>query len=758
MSPINKRLPRELRHNFGKYAGLFLLIALCIAMVSGYLVGARSVLRIISETNESAKIEDFSFTTQFEASADAIAAVERVRGGCNVYETFYSDVDISGDGIDTDDDATVRVYTNRADVDLASFWDGEEPTSADEIALDKTFAANHDIEVGDTVKVAGHKLRVSGIMVLPDYQALVKKNTDMLFDAQTFCVATLTPEGFDKVAGSITYHYSAVLHDEGMDLIERTSYEEDVVDALGDANESVVSLIDWSDNYAANFANDDIEGDQRGYIIMCLVLLVVSAFVFVVLTGATIEQEASVIGTLLASGYRKGELIRHYVALPTIIGVVAAVVGNLVGYRFIINAITSSYYHSYSLPPYHTYFSADVFVLTTVVPLVMLIVITLVGIARKLGATPLAFLRHEVQRRSRRSSLALPERWSFARRFRTRVFLRNASHYVVLLVGIAFAEILLLMGMCILPLVQHYASQMEGTVPAKHVYLLKAPLEVTDAQDAEKICVSSLTLPRRLSSGSEEISVYGIQVSSDYYDFDVAGGKIVVGSGLATKCGLAVGEQVVLTNKYTGDTYTIAPDVVAGEGTDMNIYMSRATYCEIFDEPADYFNGYVSDAALDLDDRYVASEMTPEDMSAIAVQMEDSMTSIVTMVFWLAIPISIVLIYLLTKTVIDRSARYISYMKVFGYHDREVSALYVRSITWTVLGSIVVSLPLTLESMRLIMAYMLDSYSGYMELWVSTTTLVEVAAALAATYAVVALVHLWRIRRIGLAEAMKAQE
>jgi putative ABC transport system permease protein len=79
------------------------------------------------------------------------------------------------------------------------------------------------------------------------------------------------------------------------------------------------------------------------------------------------------------------------------------------------------------------------------------------------------------------------------------------------------------------------------------------------------------------------------------------------------------------------------------------------------------------------------------------------MGSIMSMIMWLAVPISVVLIYLLTKTVIDRSARYISYMKVFGYRNAEVTNLYVRSITITVLASLVLSLPLVYWLVSLLM-------------------------------------------------------
>ena len=64
------------------------------------------------------------------------------------------------------------------------------------------------------------------------------------------------------------------------------------------------------------------------------IIIVIMAFVFVVLTDATIEEESAIIGTLLASGYRRREIVLHYLALPAIVGVLAALLGTALGVVF----------------------------------------------------------------------------------------------------------------------------------------------------------------------------------------------------------------------------------------------------------------------------------------------------------------------------------------------------------------------------------------------------------------------------------------
>lgn len=62
------------------------------------------------------------------------------------------------------------------------------------------------------------------------------------------------------------------------------------------------------------------------------ILIAIMAFVFAVTTNNTITKEAAVIGTLRASGYTRGELLRHYLHLPVLVTIVAAIIGNILGY------------------------------------------------------------------------------------------------------------------------------------------------------------------------------------------------------------------------------------------------------------------------------------------------------------------------------------------------------------------------------------------------------------------------------------------
>lgn len=768
-SPLHKRFPRELKDNLGKYLGIFLLMSVTIALTSGFLLAAHSIGVIIDDMPEKYSIEDARFTTAFEATdeqldAAADAASDAGTGGTDIVRNWSFDADFNHAQGDDGRDRTLRVYQHRTQVDLAAYAGGRVPEAAGEVAIDRVFATNNGITIGEEVELFGQRFTVCGIMTTSDNQALFQNNSDFTVNTLTFGVAEISESGFaalEATGHQPAHTYSVRFADRDLTVAQRTDAEKDMMRALSTAGATVDDLTDSSANQGIGYAADDVSGDSTMWRVLLYMIIVIMAFVFVVLTSGTIEEESAIIGTLLASGYRRRELVTHYLALPAAVGIAAAVVGNVAGYTLMSEPIRNLYYGSYSLPPYYATWSWGVFAQTTVLPVATLVIITLLGLLRKMGHTPLEFLRHETSKGGVKRGFALPERLSFIARFRTRVFLRNLGNFATLFVGIGFASMLLLFSLAILPTMTHYAENLHNNVVAEHMYTLKAPLEVDNAQ-AEKYAVYSLEYDRGKGPGTESITVYGVPEDSRYWDdLAVGDGHVVFGNGLIDKFRFADGQTVNLYDKYEDETreVTYEGDGCAwGTKSDMAVYMSLDDFNRFFGNDAGYFNGYASDQALDLDARYLTSDLTPESMDAIGEQFVGMMDDMIGMLVGLSVFIFLVFMYLLTKSVIDRSARAISYMKVFGYRDSEISRLYVRSITLTVAVSLVVCQPLIIGGLTLLFRAMLLSYNGNIEIYVPMAAIAEVIAIGFATYLAVALLHIRRIKRVPLALALKVQE
>ena len=145
--------------------------------------------------------------------------------------------------------------------------------------------------------------------------------------------------------GDQTFTYSFFFGDRNLSLADRVSREKRMVKVLIDHGVSVGDMIDYEYNQGISYATGDNEGDLSTALTLTVILTIVLAFIFVLLTNATIEQESSAIGTLLSMDYTKGELVRHYLTLPMIVGVVGCLLG--LGYAIPVeSAIRKSYYNT----------------------------------------------------------------------------------------------------------------------------------------------------------------------------------------------------------------------------------------------------------------------------------------------------------------------------------------------------------------------------------------------------------------------------
>lgn len=93
MTPLAKRLPRELRRNIGKYLGIFAYVRKHRSHL-GLLLAAHSIGCLIDDMRNAYTIEDGRVTTSFEATDDRLKAAEDAAddvGGVTLYKNFSID-------------------------------------------------------------------------------------------------------------------------------------------------------------------------------------------------------------------------------------------------------------------------------------------------------------------------------------------------------------------------------------------------------------------------------------------------------------------------------------------------------------------------------------------------------------------------------------------------------------------------------------------------------------------------------------------
>ena len=741
--PILKRIPRELKGDPGKYIALFLFLTLTIGFVSGFLVAGGSMKQAYDDSFEKYSIENGHFTTMFPADEELLSDVEKEQD-ITIYELYSKDKTDSKD-------RSVRLFKPRSEVNRIDVMKGSAPVNDSEIIIDRLFAVNNSIKVGDTYTIGDTDFTVSGFAAFSDYSALYKNNTDMMFDATNFNVAMVTDSAWDSFS-DVGLNYTYCWLDKNTDPDDEKA-QKDKGEAIMKQLAAGTVLTDFvirPDNQAIMFAGDDVGKDKVMMQVMLYIIIAVMAFIFAVTTRSTIEQEASVIGTLRASGYTRGELLRHYVALPVVLTLIAAIVGNILGYTCFKQIVADVYYHSYSLPTYTTIWNAEAFILTTVVPCILILLINILVISASLRISPLRFLRHDLGRSGKRSAVKLPD-WKFMHRFRIRVILQNIPAYLVMFVGIFLASVLLMFGLMMKPLLINYKDSVTDSEISKYQYILKTPTE-TETEGAEKYSVSSLQ-----NDSDETVTVYGISEDSDYLSVDSS--KVYLSDGYMEKYGVKSGDTLTLHDKYSGKEYKFTIDEKYHYPATMCIMVSRSSFNEMFGNEADYFNGWFSDKEItDIDEMLIATVITESDLTVVANQLDDSMSGLFNLFWIFAVILYILVIYLLAKMIIEKNASSISMVKILGCTNAEASGLYTSATAIVVAVSLLLCLPLGNIVIKKIYYAMMVNIPGWLTYYIAPWIYPAMFGIGAACYLVVTLIQLKKIRSIPLSTALKNME
>ncbi len=770
-NPLNRRIIRELKSEFGKYLVIFLLMVITIGFVSGFLVAAGSMVIAYDESFTRYHIEDGQFRTEKQLNKAVKKSVEEF--GITVYENFYVDLKLTNGSI-------MRVFKNRSEIDLVCLMEGSFPAQADEIAIDRMYADNNKLKVGDTIESEKNTWKITGLVALSDYSCLFSNNNDSMFDSVKFGVSVVTEEGFALLDKDlIQYRYSWMYNEKPETLEEENEMSQDLMENLA----KEVTLQDYVpayQNQAIQFTGEDMGSDRVMIVVFLYIVIVIMAFVFGVTISNTIVKEANVIGTLRASGYTRRELIIHYMMTPLIVTLIGALIGNILGYTVFKDICVEMYYGSYSLPAYATIWSTEAFVKTTIIPMFIMIVINFIVLNSKLKLKPLKFLRQDLSRKKQKAAVPLSAKIPFFTRFRLRVIMQNMSNYLVLFVGVVFANLLLMFGLIFPSILDHYQEVIENNLLCEHQYMLQLPLSSmnsdskleslfsmmvfsysveTENEDAEKFSAYSLqSTDDRIPA--EDIILYGVEHNSRYIHEDFKEDEVYISSGFATKYGYEIGDHVVLKEKYKPDTYEFTiTGIYDYEGT-LSLFMSREYLNEVFDYDKDFFAGYFSSSEItDIDEKYIGSEIDLNELTKITRQLTVSMGSMMKLVQVFAIAIYMILIYLLSKIIIEKNAHAISMAKILGYTNSEISRLYIVSTTTVVCLCLVISIPLENVFMKIIFNVMIKvMISGWIPYYLDPVIPVKMFVAGIVTYGIVALLEYRRIQKVPMDAALKNVE
>ncbi|HHT25448.1 MAG TPA: ABC transporter permease [Clostridiaceae bacterium] len=744
-NPLNKRIPRMLAGNAGKFLAVLLFLVLSISLASGFLVAEYSLRSGYDSTFEEYNIEDGHFELLKEMS-DPLAEVLK-NEKLSIFTLFNKDLEIKENRI-------LRIYPVREEINRIALLEGVMPETDEEIVLERLFAGNNGYEIGSKVKLGAKAFWVSGIVAFSDYSSLFKNNADGLFDNTHFGIAGVNQEAFDELEyNDLHYTYAWKNHDPDLSPEEKNDYADEILDLVKE-HDLIKDFVRRSDNQAIHFAGEDFGKDRVFMMVFFYITIVIIAFLYVVVMRSTIELEAKSVGSLRALGYTNGELIRHYSLLPLLVTLMGALIGNVLGYTLMKDAFIYIYTKSYSLIPAPVLWNAEAFVLTTLVP-VLIILLIIYGFLPALLSLPIQkFLRNDLSRRKQKHAISLGK-LSFIARFRLRIIFQNTSAYLVLLIGILLGSLLMSTGLMLPPLLENHQQEVLNNQICAYQYILRMPVETTDEQ-AEKFAVQSLEL------GEITVQVLGIEEDSQFLP-EVSQGlqtrEAIFSNGLTSKYGMEEGDQLELSKKYTDETYSFELGDTVYYPAGFTIFVYLDDFQTIFNCDETYFTGYFSNHKLnDLDEIFIASIRTERDLTLALDQLMDSMGQVFKVMAVFSVILFFVLIYVLSKQVVERNQQSIAMLKILGYENNEINNLYHVTTGLMVVFSFLISIPVCRLLLRIIFKQIMTKYIGWFDFYVAPWVYPVTIVSGLVSYLIIYVMQSRKTKGLSTAEFFKEME
>ncbi len=347
--------------------------------------------------------------------------------------------------------------------------------------------------------------------------------------------------------------------------------------------------------------------------------------------------------------------------------------------------------------------------------------------------------------------------------------------------GLLFANVLLFFGMMLPPLLVHFQGIVTESMLAKHTYLLQIPAGAVDDDDemsaafsyvfllgkintnnpdAEKFSACSLKTIGEGGARVEDVTLYGIQENSRYIDAEFNDKTVLISSAYADKYGYGKDSVITLKEPYEDKYYGFKVTGTYDYDGGIAVFMSKKHLNDVMGLDEESFSGFFSDSEItDIDSKYIGTVIDEESLTRVSRQLMISMGSLMYMVDGFSVIMFIVLIYLLSKLIIERNVQSISMAKILGYSKKEIAMLYIVPTALVVIASLLISYPILSYVMVWIFRVMLKQMmSGWMVIWLDPSAYVKMFLLGAVTYAVVAAIEYVRIGRIPMSEALKNVE
>lgn len=640
-----KKLFRTIKEKKAQYLSAWILIVISSTLFYAFTAAGANLVDNLNSFYQTNNVEDANFIVQ-----KPLTQPDHIGEQLNLQLEERLTIDVS-----MKEDTILRLLNETQFINRYSVIEGEKLQSNQDILIDQGFAKVHHLSIGDQLELKGQNFIVKGTMAIPDYIYPLKSTSGFLKNPDAFGVAIVQKGVLENWRNSQRYYSVRFNNNDDKQLLLNYLNK----------NNHVLQWVDKKDNNRITFIQGDIAAIKKMGESLPIGILLITLVIILILLWRLMKNEYVQIGTLYALGYKKSEIIRHYLTYATLLAISGSFVGTLFGWLLMHPLTYILVRRVLKIPP----------------------VILMKGgtIKTRLNVFERLFNLRNLK---------------FTKKFIIRDILRNLPRVGFLSVGVMFATLLLLMGFITKDSMTYLINDNFKDVYHYEYEYVFNQLQTESPQSGQ--VASSAPFSMKNKEGNQSLVITGLKPDNSAIQLaDMNGNRlkfdsVIMNKSLADKWGIEEGKAIEVTNQLSNKTFSITIDHIADSYLGNMVYMPLERFNQLNDYPEGSYMALYSNKEISIPEGELASKSLTTNMITGFEQIIQPLNYGIIAIAIVAAVIAVIIIYILISLMIEENSYKISLMKVIGYDDRDIQKLMISYNLWFVILGFFISIPVTL--------------------------------------------------------------
>jgi putative ABC transport system permease protein len=741
---LHRKALRTMRENKAQYLGAFFMVLISSMLLVGMTLVADNLEIIFNGFSTNNRLGD----AEFVVSSDLDISSLEEQTNTSIEKSSVADYELPPG-------QTLRIFAANEKLNRHAVMEGND-LDENSILIDPLFARTNELKIGDSMTIAGKEYSVAGTVALPNYIYVIRSTEEMINDPTKFGIAVLSRSNIAALSGASDFY--------AVRFQDRANFHEQELSFRSQLLAEGIDISRWEsteNKSMVTFVTLEITTLSTMSKVVPGMLLILSVILIGILLKRMIQRETAVLGTLYALGYRRSELVRHYLLFPLVVAGAGGFLGTLLGMAMVkpmLNFLLSVFPMPVSAYQYNYSF----LIIGLLLPVVVLCLTSYLVIVRLLRVSPADLMKgSRVSEKTNfiERSLKL-DRFSFNTKFQIREQVRSLSRTAFLLFGVIVATILLLYGLTMQSSLDYMLNEgIAALYNLKFEYVFNELQTSSPPEGFEQFNGIYVTPDQDTSAN---FAMMGVLPESTRLRLEGTSGdklipdRVIITKILADKLNVGIGDELHVTSDEDLQEYTLTIEAVADSAAGEFIFMPLTDLNQMLGVPANTYIGIWGDEPLAFPESVISST---KDMDAIAAGIRNLISQSGVMVYTLIIMsfiLGLIIIFLATGMIIDESRNTISLLKIVGYRPNEVNKLILNSNTIVVIIGYLIGIPVLLISVTAFMQSLTESMQMTIPTRLNGWYMLFGFFIVMLTYQIAKMLSRRKINRIAMSEALKA--